>query len=289
MKDLLVPGSDGAGVVEAVGSRVTHFKPGDRVVTLFSQAHLGGPVTPRGMSSGLGGLVDGVLRQYGAFDELGVVAIPDSLSFAEASALPCAAVTAWNVFNGLPGKQLRAGDTVLTQGTGGVSVFALQFAKAVGARVIATTSSAEKGERLKALGADHVLNYKETEDWGAKAKELTPGGEGVDHVIEVGGPKTMAQSLAAVKLEGVISVVGFLGGPKEEEEPSILETLRHVCIIRGIMVGSRVQHEEMNRAIEANGIKPVLDKEVFPLEKAREAYEYMWAQKHFGKLVISIA
>lgn len=200
--------------------------------------------------------------------------------------MTCAGVTAWNALYGL--KKLQPGETVLTQGTGGVSIFAVQFAKAAGAKVIATTSSAEKAEVLKKLGADEVINYKEEPNWGEKAKALTPNGEGADHILEVGGPNTMAQSLKAVKIDGVISVIGFLGGVQGEQEPSFLEALTHICTVRGVLVGNRVQFEEMNRAVEAGGIKPVVDEKVFSLGELKEAYQYMWDQKHFGKLVVKI-
>ena len=176
---------------------------------------------------------------------------------------------------------------MLTQGTGGVSIFGVQFAKAAGATVIATTSSAAKAELLQKLGADHVINYKQVPDWGEKAATLTPGGEGVHHILEVGGAGNMAQSLKAVKIDGVISVIGVLGGVKEKE-PSWLETWYNICTVRGLQVGSRTMFEEMNRAIEANKIKPVVDEKVFTLEQVKEAYQYLADQKHFGKVTITI-
>jgi len=284
-KDGVVPCSDGAGEVVAVGPKVTRFKVGAKVVTLFNQGHIGGSLDAQTVATGLGGVLDGTLRQYGAFPESGLVHMPPSLSYPQASTLSCAGVTAWNALYGL--KPLTPGDVVLTQGTGGVSIFAVQFAKAAGATVIATTSSAKKAEVLKSLGADHVLNYKEVENWGEHAKSLTPNGEGVTHIIEVGGPATMEQSLKAVKIDGVISIIGFLGGV-HQKQPGFLDCLINVCTVRGILVGSRVQFEDMNRAIEGNRIKPVVDEKVFGLEEAREAYQYMWEQKHFGKLTIRI-
>ena len=213
--------------------------------------------------------------------------MPSSLTFKEASTLTCAGLTAWNALYGLIGKALKPGDWVLTQGTGGVSIFALQFAKAAGAKVIATTSSSQKAERLKALGADHVINYKETPSWGQSAKDLTPGSLGVNHILEVGGPNTIAQSLAAITPEGVISIIGFVGG-YSKDTPGMLDALSNLCTVRGILVGSRLQFEEMNRAIEVNGIKPVVDGKGWGLEEGREAYGYMWEQKHFGKVVVGI-
>ncbi|KAL1994506.1 hypothetical protein VTN49DRAFT_1976 [Thermomyces lanuginosus] len=284
----VIAGSDGAGEVVAVGSKVTRWKPGDRVVTLFNQGHLYDPIDIAAAGTGLGGAIDGTLRQYGVFNENGLVRAPNNLDFVESATLTCAGLTAWNALYGL--KPVKPGQTVLVQGTGGVSVFGLQFAKAAGARVIATTSSAEKAETLKKLGADHVLNYKEDPNWGETARKLTPNGEGVDHILEVGGPTSMGQSLKAIKFEGVISIIGFIGGakPSPDANPQILDALKHICTLRGVYVGSRSQMEDMVRAVEANNIKPVLDKEVFPLEKTREAYEYMWQQRHFGKIGIVI-
>ena len=160
----------------------------------------------------------------------------------------------------------------MTQGTGGVSIFAVQFAKAAGARVIATTSSSEKAEQLKKLGADHIINYKEDANWGESAKKLT-GGSGVQHVLEVGGPSTMKQSLNAIAIEGVISIIGFLGGAKMDNPPGFMDCLMNICTVRGVLVGSRMQFEEMNRAIEANDIKPVVDSKVFKLAETKEAYQ----------------
>ncbi|CZR63480.1 probable alcohol dehydrogenase [Phialocephala subalpina] len=285
-KDGVIPGSDGAGEVVAVGPKVTRFQVGSKVVTLFNQGHIGGSLDSQTVATGVGGVINGTLRQYGTFNESGLVTMPESLSYLQASTLSCAAVTTWNALYGL--KPLVPGDVVLTQGTGGVSIFAVQFAKAAGATVIATTSSSKKAEVLKGLGADHVLNYRETSDWGDKAKALTPNSEGVSHIIEVGGPKTMTQSLKAIKIDGVISIIGFLGGVKDEQQPGFLDCLNSICAVRGIYVGSRIQFEEMNRAIEGNKIKPVVDEKVFGLEELKEAYQYMWDQKHFGKVTIKI-
>ncbi|KAJ0162024.1 Zinc-type alcohol dehydrogenase-like protein, partial [Colletotrichum tanaceti] len=285
-----IPASDGAGRVVAVGPRVTQLKEGDDVATLFNQAHQANPITQAALHSGLGGAVDGTLRQYAVLPEHGLVRSPRTLTPVEAATLPCAPLTAWNALYGLESKALRPGDVVLTQGTGGVSLAAVQFAVAAGATVIATTSSAAKGERLKQLGAHHVINYKETPNWGEVARSLTPDGLGVDHIIEVGGPGTVAQSLKAVKLEGVISVIGFLsiGDAGAGEQPTLLDALNNICTIRGIFVGSRQQFEQMNRAIDANGIKPVVDDKIFGFEEVKEAYQYQWEQKHFGKVVIKI-
>jgi len=286
IKDGVVPGSDGAGEVIAVGSKVTRFQVGAKVVTLFNQGHLGGAPGPQTLETGVGGKIDGTLRQYGVFNEQGLVPMPESLNWLEGATLTCAGLTAWNALYGL--QPLKPGEYVLTQGTGGVSIFAVQFAKAAGAKVIATTSSAKKAELLKKLGADHIINYKETPNWGEEARKLTPNGEGVDHVVEVGGAATMPQSLKAIKMYGVITIIGFVGG-ESEDQPSFLDCLTNVCTVRGIVVGSRVQMEEMNRAIEANKIKPAIDEKVFKLEELKEAYQYMFEQKHGGKLAISIS
>ncbi|KAF7860459.1 hypothetical protein EAF04_008585 [Stromatinia cepivora] len=210
--------------------------------------------------------------------------MPSSLSYLEAATLSCAALTTWNALYGL--KPLEPGDVVLTQGTGGVSIFALQFAKAAGATVIATTSSDSKASTLKKLGADHVTNYKTTPEWGAHAKSLTASSVGVTHVIEVGGANTMAQSLKAIRFEGVISIIGYLGGQAKEQEPIFLDCLKNVCTVRGFLPGNRELFEDMNRAFDAIKIKPVVDEKIFGLDELKEAYQYMWDQKHFGKLVI---
>lgn len=276
--------SDGAGEVVEVGPRVTRFKPGDKVVTLFNQGHQFGPVDVAASGTGLGGIVDGTLRQYGVFNETGLSPAPSNLNHVETATLTCAGLTAWNALFGL--KPLKPGEWVLTQGTGGVSLFALQFAKAAGARVISTSSSADKCETLKKLGADHVINYKEDAKWGETAKKLTAGGAGVDHIVEVGGAGTLEQSCAAIKFEGVISIIGFLSG--QETSITAVHALMHICTFRGVYVGSRQQLEDMVRCIEANDIHPVVDDKVFTLEQAKEAYQYMWDKKHFGKVGIKI-
>jgi NADPH:quinone reductase-like Zn-dependent oxidoreductase len=284
---------------------VTRFKKGDKVVTLLNQGHLAGSVTDGILQTGLGGSMDGTLREYAALSEQGLVKCPANLSLTEAATLPCAALTAWNALYGLESRALKPGHTVVTQGTGGVSIFALQFAKAAGARVIATTSSAKKAETLKKLGADHVINYKETPNWGEEAKKLTLDGKGAEHVIEVAGPTTLAQSLKSIAYDGVISkssretlhvvstdhlpaIIGFVGG-FSKEQPTFLDCLSHQCTVRGLLVGSRLQFEDMNRAIEQNNIHPIVDEKVFPLSELKEAYQYMFDQKHFGKLAIKIS
>ncbi|KAB8342705.1 hypothetical protein FH972_022305 [Carpinus fangiana] len=284
-----VPGSDGAGTVLATGPNTHPFAPGDKVLTLFNQAHLGGSLDATSLASGLGGARDGTFRQHAVFAEDGLVRMPAGLNFVEAATLTCAGLTAWNALHGLAGRQVKPGDWVLMQGTGGVSLFAVQFAKAAGARVISTTGSGAKVGLLESLGADHVVNYKEVPEWGRRAKELA-GGRGCDHVVEVAGPVSMQQSLDAVAIDGVISIIGFLGGGKADKEPSFLAALTSICTVRGILVGSRVQMEDMCRAVEANveKLRPVVDDKVFSLEELKEAYEYMWDQKHTGKVCIKI-
>jgi NADPH:quinone reductase-like Zn-dependent oxidoreductase len=285
----VIPGSDGAGTVVAVGKHVNRFAPGDRVVTSFFQDYAGGRIQPFASTTALGGAVDGTLRTYGAFNEQGLVRIPSNLSSLEASTLSCAGVTAWSALFGLSDYNLNAGQWVLTQGTGGVSVFALQFAKAIGARVIATTSSSDKVKFLKDLGADHVINYKEDTEWGTTAKMLS-GGVGVDHVIEVSGPVSMTQSLEAVKVDGVINIIGYLGG-SASDEPGFSDCLKNRCIVRPIGVGSRMLLEDLCRAIEANPekLRPVIDSKTFRLDQLKEACAYQWSAQHKGKVCIEIS
>ncbi|KAF8248745.1 putative zinc-containing alcohol dehydrogenase [Wilcoxina mikolae CBS 423.85] len=280
----VIAASDGAGEVIAVGSKVTDFKVGDKVTSLFNQGHQGGPLDSKSIKTGLGGTLDGVLTQYRVFPETGIVHAPSNLNYEEAATLPCAAVTAWSALYG--GKPLKPGNAVLVQGSGGVSVFALQFAKAAGAFVIATTSSEAKAERLRKLGADVVLNYKTTPNWGEVAKEKSPRGEGVDIVVEVGGEATLSQSYNAVKIEGTIALIGFVGG--SGKAGSALDPLSRVCTVRGIYVGSKVKMIDMNKAIEVHNIKPVIDNTVFDFEHTKEAYQHQMDKKHFGKVVIRI-
>lgn len=237
-----MPGSDGAGDVVAVGDKVTRFSVGDKVLTQFNQKHIFGSLTSKSIHTALGGDLDGVLRQYGAISEEGLVAMPTSMTYAQAATLTGAGVTAWNALYGL--RPLKAGEVVLTQGTGGVSLFAIQFAKAAGATVIATTSSNSKAQTLRELGADHIINYRETSNWGEEAKRLTGDREGVDHVIEIGGGGTMEQSIKAIRIDGIISVIGWLS-KADAPEPSFLETVSRVFTVRGLFVASRAMLEDM--------------------------------------------
>ena len=279
LKMPLIPLSDGAGEVIATGASVTRWKTGDRVCPIFMQSWIEGePNFPKARTA-LGGDLDGVLREYGAFPEESLVKIPANLSFEEAATLPCAAVTAWNALS-VSGK-LTAGETVLTQGTGGVSIFAVQFARVFGAKIIATSSSDEKLQKVKELGAGETINYKQTPDWDRAVLDLTDK-KGVDHVIEVGGPGTLPKSLAAVKIGGHVALIGVLTGAGEiNPTPILMKSIR----LQGIYVGSRHMFEAMNRAIEQNGIKPVID-QTFAFEEAREAYRYMESAQHFGKIVV---
>ena len=276
----LIPFSDGVGEVVAVGEGVTRVNIGDRVAGIFFQKWLAGELTAEKAESALGGAIEGMLAEYVVLHEDGVVHVPEHLTDEEAASLPCAAVTAWNALFTSGG--LKAGDTVLIQGTGGVSIFALQFALLAGARVIATSSSNEKLERVLQLGASDGINYKQTPDWGKKVRELTAGG-GVDYVVEVGGAGTLTESLRAVRYGGQISLIGVLtGGSAEINTASIL--MKNVKV-QGIYVGSREMFEAMNSAIALHKLHPVCDR-VFPFHEAPEALKYMETGSHFGKICI---
>ncbi len=278
----LVPISDGAGEVVETGPGAGRFRVGDRVSAIFMQSWRSGPYGEGHGASALGGAVDGVLSEYAVFDQDGLVAVPEHLSWAEAATLPCAAVTAWHALVEAGG--VKAGQTVLTLGSGGVSVFALQFAKMAGARVVATSSSEEKLQRLQEMGAGQLINYLETPNWGKTVREMT-GGPGADCVVEVGGAGTLEQSLRAVRAGGVISLIGVLAGPGEFNPNWIF---MKAVKLQGIYVGSRDMFEEMNRAIEAAQMHPVVDR-VFPFTEAKTALRYMESGAHFGKVVVEIA
>lgn len=275
-----VPFSDGAGEVTVAGDHVTRWKVGDRVCPIFTQGWIEGEPSMQKNRATLGaGAMDGVLREYGAFDENGLVRIPEHLSFEEAATLPCAAVTAWDAL--VESGHLKAGQTVLALGTGGVSIFALQFAKMHGARVIITSSSDEKLERAKGMGADETINYKSAQDWDKEVLNRT-NKIGVDHVIEVGGSGTLSKSLNSVCVGGHVALIGVLASGGDFNPLSVLmKSVR----LQGILVGSRRMFEEMNSAIEAGKLKPVIDK-TFAFEEAREALKYMESGSHFGKIVI---
>lgn len=275
-----IPMSDGAGVVEAVGEGVTEFKPGDPVVSCFFPDWLEGPPAVSDFSTTPGDGVDGYAREVVVRPAFWFTQAPKGFSHAEAATLTTAGLTAWRalVVNG----GLKAGDVVLVLGTGGVSIFALQLAKAMGARVIATSSSDEKLERVRALGADHTINYRQHEDWGVRARDWT-GGRGVDHVVEVGGPGTLAQSIAAVRLGGHISLIGVLTGGAGEVPTGAL--MAKQARLEGLIVGNRRQQIDFVRAIEATGLRPVIDRS-FGLAEIADAFRYEESGAHFGKICL---
>lgn len=277
----VVPLSDGAGIVTAVGEGVTRLKVGDRVAGAFMPDWISGPMTPEVQSGALGGTVDGVLAEQIALPATGVVKIPDHLSFVEASTLPCAGVTAW--YAQFVGGHLLPGDTVLLLGTGGVSIFAQQFAKMAGARVILTSSSDEKLERARALGADHVINYRKHPEWQNAVLELTDG-KGADHAVEVGGPETLNKTLQAMRVGGSISLMGVLTG--FTANLSTVSILHKNIKIQGTYVGSVAMFEAMNRAIALHRMTPIIDR-VFPFDEAVAALKYLQSGSHFGKVVIA--
>jgi NADPH:quinone reductase-like Zn-dependent oxidoreductase len=278
----LIPCSDGAGEVVGVGEGVSRVQTGDRVCAIFAQRWIAGEPNRERLRSTLGGPLDGTLTELAVFDQEGLVNVPGHLSDEEAATLPCAAVTAWSAL--VTEGRITAGDTVLVQGTGGVSLFALQLAKVLGAKVVATSSRDEKLERVRELGADDLINYREVPDWGKRAKELT-GGAGVDHVVEVGGAGTLQQSLQAVRFGGTISLIGNLTGTKTEL--LLTQIFMQKIRVNGILVGHRESFEAMNRAIELHRLRPVIDR-VFPLEEAPAAFRHMAAGEHFGKIVVRL-
>ena len=278
-----IPCSDGTGEVIAVGAEVTQWKPGDRVAGIFMQNWQEGRLTAPKSKAALGGDVDGMLATEVLLSEHGLVRIPEHLSFEEATTLPCAAVTAWNAL--FKATETQPGDTVLIQGTGGVSIFALQFAKMAGARVLGISSSDEKLEHAKSLGLDAGLNYRTTPDWEKWALEET-GGEGVDLIVEVGGSGTLPRAIKAVRPEGVVAQIGVLTGAAEavDVRPILARQIR----IHGVYVGSKVDFVAMNNAISQAKLKPVIDR-IFPFQDAPEAFRHMESAAHFGKIVITVS
>ena len=281
----LVPLSDGAGIVEAVGPGVTRVAVGDRVCGCFAPAWIAGEPSKDSIRKTRGGPLPGFLQETMLLDAEGVVKAPAHLSAEEAATLPCAPLTAWSALVELGG--LRAGDTVLVQGTGGVSIAALQLATLFGAKVIVTSSSDAKLERARALGAWQTINYRSDESWGKTAaglaQELT--GRSVDHIVEVGGAGTLAQSLRAVRPGGHIALIGILAGVKSSV--ALTKILMSQIRVQGVLVGHRAGFEAMNRALTAHGTKPVVDR-VFPFEEAVAAFEHLKSGKHFGKIVIRV-
>ena len=278
----LIPLSDGAGEVAAVGEGVSRVKPGDRVAGIFFQDWLDGGIEAVYQKSALGGAINGMFAEYVTLSENGVVSLPEYLSFEEGASLPCAAVTAWN---GLVEQgHLTAGETVLLLGTGGVSVFALQIAKMFGAKAILTSSSDDKLARAKTLGADETINYKTHPDWEKVVWDLT-GKRGADQIVEVGGPGTLEKSLQAAKHGGKIAQIGVLADPGAKLSP--LPILGKSLHLNGIYVGSRAMFARMLRAFTVNETRPVIDR-VFPFAEARAAYAYLQSGAHFGKIVITM-
>jgi alcohol dehydrogenase len=274
--------SDGAGEIAELGAGVTEWKTGDRVAGAFFPHWPDGAPQEYLLRGAPGGLADGVASQYRVFDRDAILAIPPQLSFVEAATLPCAALTAWNAVR--VAHETGPEHVVLTQGTGGVSLFALQFAKAAGATVIATSSSEAKLQRLRALGADHVINYREDAEWGKAARKFT-NGRGVDLVVEIGGAGTIKQSIRASKLGGTICVIGVVAGPSLDF-PLPLITMNMLNVI-GVAVGSRRQFADMLRAVGGHAIKPVIDR-AFPLAQLGDALTWLQGGNHVGKVCIEI-
>jgi NADPH:quinone reductase-like Zn-dependent oxidoreductase len=281
MRRPMVPLSDGAGEVMALGTGATRFVQGQRVAACFMQRWLDGDPDETAARSALGGAIDGVAAEYVLFDQEGLVAVPEHLSFEEAASLPCAAVTAWHALvergNG------HSGETVLLQGTGGVSLFALLIARIHGARVILTSRSDEKLQRAKALGAEELINYRVTPEWDKPVRDST-GGRGVDHIVEVGGAGTMPLSLKAVRMGGSIYTIGVVAGADPINfVPVFMRNLR----LHGIYVGSRAMFESMNAAFSKYRVHPVIDR-VFPFEELKQSLEYMRTGSHFGKICLRL-
>ncbi len=276
-----IPLSDGAGEVSAVGAGVTGFQVGDRVVSAFMPGWVDGPPTDAKVRSALGGEVDGMLAEEVVLPESGVLPIPAHLSFEEAATLPCAAVTAWNAL--FETGSLQPGDSVLVQGTGGVSIFALQFARMAGARVIATSSSDAKLARVKEMGASDLINYRTTPDWDKSVRQRT-GGVGVDAIVEVGGAGTLPLSTRCVKLGGYIALIGVLTGAGDFNPIPLL--MRHIRL-QGIFVGSVQMFAGMLKAVEVAQMRPVIDR-VFAFEETVDALKHLESGSHFGKVVITV-
>jgi NADPH:quinone reductase-like Zn-dependent oxidoreductase len=275
-----IPMSDGAGVVEAVGAGVSEFSPGDHVVSGFFPFWHDGPQPVSGFSKTPGDGLDGYAREIVVTPATWFTKAPSGFSHAEAATLTTAGLTAWRAL--VVEGQLKAGDTVAVLGTGGVSIFALQFAKKMGATVIATSSSDQKLERLRALGADHTINYKKDPDWGEAVRRFT-GGSGVDHVVETGGPGNLPQSIAAVRTGGHIVLIGTL--TRQQGDLPLSQLMIKQARLQGIVVGCRRQQQDMVRGIEALGMKPVIDRS-FSLESLADAFRHEESGQHFGKIVI---
>ncbi len=281
--DGLIPLSDAAAEVIAVGEGVTEFKPGDAVVSTFHPGWLDGHIERSQLVTSPGGPKDGFACELVTRPAAHFTRAPRGLTYIESGTLTCAGVTAWRAL--VVDGGVKPGEYVLIQGTGGVSLFALQFAKAAGAVVIATSSAAEKLDRLKSLGADHVINHREVEAWGDAVRDIT-GGIGVDHVIEVGGPNTLKQSLAAVRTGGHLALIGAVAGFKTDVMPFAIVQAKRLRL-QGVTVGSRKDQQDMIRAIEANALRPVVDR-TFELAELASAYRYLQEGRHIGKICIEI-
>ncbi len=278
----LIPLSDGMGEVVECGESVTRFQPGDRVCPMFFPRWISGKAEAGVYEHALGGTEDGVLREYMTVHENAASAIPGHLTDAQAATLPCAALTAWTALSNRGG--ITAGDTVLLEGTGGVSIFGLQFAKLMGAETIVTSSDDGKLERARALGADHVINYKTTPDWGTAARELT-GGRGVDRILDIGGPATLEQAINAIAQNGQIQIIGVLGG--REATFTIPYLMFKHATLEGLTVGSRAGFDAMCRTMSLHSLEPVIDS-TFAADRMGKAFQTMTAGKHFGKITLAL-
>jgi len=278
--DVITPFSDGCGVIEAVGPGVTRFKTGDRVATLFFQGWISGPPALEKVMTSLGFPIPGAGAEVQTFSQEGLSKVPDFLTDQQVATLPCAALTAWRGL--FEDASLQPGDTVVLQGTGGVSIFGLQFAHAAGLRTLITSSSDEKLQRAKALGADHLVNYKTTPAWSKPVREAT-GGRGCDFIMEVGGGGTIQESMRAIRIGGHIAIIGVVAGAGDPFNPAAL--IGNSAKLQGLSVGSRDMFEAMCRAMELRRISPVVDK-VFPFTEVQAAFKAMQAGEHFGKIVL---
>jgi NADPH:quinone reductase-like Zn-dependent oxidoreductase len=276
----LIPVSDGVGTVRELGDGVSRVAIGDRICPLFMQGWISGPPNRERLSTTLGGPIDGVMAEFRCFPQDSVSKVPEELTDLEASTLPCAALTAWSAL--VEEGKLQPGESVLIQGTGGVSLFALQFAKICGARCILISGSNEKMKRAQELGADEVLNYQDLPEWGKQVRDFS-GGEGVDHIVEVGGPETLPQSLRAIRPGGTISMIGVLSGSEMKAQLGLIVTRQ--IRLQGITVGHRDGFEAMASAINASGMKPIVD-QVYPFTSLPEAMHSLSEAKHFGKICL---
>ncbi|MGO4537394.1 zinc-dependent alcohol dehydrogenase family protein [Paenibacillus sp. 2TAB19] len=281
LKEPLIPVSDGVGEIVALGENAGKFRIGERVSAIFTQSWKSGEATQENWITTLGSPLQGLLAEYVVLPEEGLVRVPQHLSDVEAATLPCAGVTAWHAI--VEEGKVKAGDTVVVQGTGGVSLFALQFAKLQGAKVIVTSSSNEKLARAKSLGADYGINYKETAEWDKAVLEFTQG-KGADHIVDLGGGATLNRSISALKVGGQISIVGILSGASVEDLAIVPAILRRAKL-QAINVGSRAMFENMNVAIEHHRLHPVIDSE-YPFSQAVKALTHLAEGSYFGKIVI---